>query len=59
MDRFLLACCSHVNSTTYTLAKDMPTDDRRMAQMILSMTSAVGSWLAYCLSWIWVAIPTV
>lgn len=51
---------SHLNSTAFTLAKqDLPADDSRMAQMVLALTAAVGSWLAYCLSWLWVAVPNV
>lgn len=52
---------SHLNSTAYSLAKqtDMPADDSRMAQLLLALTAAVGSWLSYCLSWLWVAVPPV
>jgi hypothetical protein len=53
-------CRRHLNSTAFTLAKeDLPADDSRMAQMVLALSAAVGSWLAYCLSWLWVAVPTV
>lgn len=50
----------HLNSTAFTLAtEDLPADDSRMAQMVLALTAAVGSWQASCLSWLWVGIPPV
>jgi len=53
-----MLCPRYLNSMVFTLASaDMLPDDKRMTQMVLVLTAAVGFVIGGAMSWMWLGIP--